>query len=80
VALLYTPPQWKNVGVIQGSLRFGQPTSYCVYRIAGVWYITQNAGVGQTTGADYVFTTPTIIDPSLVAGLTAFGQGTITTV
>jgi hypothetical protein len=80
VAYLYTPPQWRNPIILEGSLRVSIPTSYCVYRKNGVWTSTQSPGVGELDGADHMYYTPTIIDPSLVAELTAFGQGTITTV
>ena len=35
---LYTPPQWLNVGTIEGSLRYSVPTSTCVYRLNGAWF------------------------------------------
>ena len=83
---LYTPPQWRNYQTMEGSLRYSVPTSFCVYRKAGVWYSTQSPGVGELTGFDtdaasglqLVFYTPTVIPSSLVAELTAFGVGTIT--
>ena len=75
---LYSPPTWRNVQTLVGSLRYGIPTNYCVYRKGGSWYSSVSPGIGELDGADYVFTTPTVVPDSLVAELTAFGQGTLT--
>ena len=42
---LYTPPTWRNVVQLEGSLRCGIPTSTCVYRQSGVWHNVQTAGM-----------------------------------
>ena len=90
MANLYSPPTWNNVSVLRGSLRVKQPTCYLVYRQGGVWNSVQSPGMGTpdvtqvdtdaASGLKLFFYTPTIIPNSLVAQLTAFGQGTITTV
>ena len=49
---LYRPPTWRNVAIIEGSLRYGVPTSTCVYRQGGVWHNIQDAGIDQPVVAD----------------------------
>lgn len=77
---LYTPPQWKNVGIFEGSLRYGVPTSFCVYQMNGVWHSVQTPGVDQLTGAKYVFPSPVVVSDALAASLATFGVGTLSAV
>lgn len=80
VEFLYTPPLWRNVQFIMGSLRYSIPTSYCVYKKNGIWYAVQSVSVGELTGADPVYYTPTIVNSATATELAAFGQGTLTEV
>lgn len=80
MAYLYTPPQWRNVQIMEGALRYGIPTSTVTYKLNGVWYNTQTPAIGETDGATWMFYTPTIVDSATAAELTAFGVGTVTTV
>ena len=77
---LYTPPQWRNVGIFEGSLRYSIPTSYCVYKKNGSWVSTQNPGVDELTGATYVFPSPVVVSDALATELTSFGVGTLSAV
>jgi hypothetical protein len=77
---LYTPPQWKNVGIFQGSLRYGVQTSYCVYQKAGQWVSTQSPAVDELNGATYVFPTPVVVSDALATSLATFGVGTLSAV
>lgn len=54
---LYTPPQWRAVAMMTGSLRVSVPVSTCVYRRGGVWHNVQVAGEQDVTGID-VWTDP----------------------
>lgn len=75
MAYLYTPPQWRNYGIFEGSLRYSVPTSWCVYRKAGNWVASQSPGVGDIDSTvDIVIQGPTVIDPSLVTPLTTFNS------
>ena len=85
---LYTPPQWKNVSVLEGGLHVGIPTSYCVYRSSGTWYSVQSVGMGNpdiatqvdidaATGFRLFFTKPMVVPSTLQPELAAFGQGTL---
>lgn len=49
---LYTPPQWRNVQVMEGALRYGVLTSTVVYRQGGVWHNVMTAGVDNPVVAD----------------------------
>ena len=87
---LYTPPQWRHIIQLEGSLRVGIPTSFCVYRKGGVWHSTQTPAVDELTGVDFytdpasglgmtlLFDRPKVIPGSLQPDLAAFGQGTLT--
>lgn len=77
---LYTPPQWRNIATIKGSLRYGVMTSYCVYRKNGQWVSTQSPGVDELTGASYVFPSPVVVSDALATELTVFGVGTLSAV
>lgn len=77
---LYTPPTWRHVGMLRGSLTFGITTCVCVYRQGGVWYQVTTAGpqvfdlaidTDAATGTYLFFTRPTSVPDSLVAELTA---------
>lgn len=77
---LYTPPTWRNVARICGSLTFGITTSTCTYRLGGQWFNTAQPGVGELDDADYVFTRPTPVAADIAAELIAYGIGTVTEV
>lgn len=49
---LYTPPTWRYVGMVEGSLRCGITTSTLVYRMNGVWFNQLEAGVDNPVVAD----------------------------
>jgi hypothetical protein len=84
---LYTPPAWRSVSRIEGSLYVGIPTSTCVYRRGGVWHNVMTAGeadvsaydvwIDPTGGPslDLFFTGPTPIpdDGTLVSQLLSHG-------
>lgn len=80
MANLYSPPTWRNVFTMEGSLRAGITTQTTTYRVGGVWFNTQAAGTGQLDGADQIFSCPTIVSDVLAAQLIAFGVGTVTIV
>lgn len=76
---LYSPPTWEHVQPIEGSLRYSVTTCTTTYKLAGVWVNVQVTGVGETTGADYIFTTPTVISDALAAEMQSAGvPGTYT--
>jgi hypothetical protein len=68
---LYTPPQWRNAqGPPFGQMRYGFPTSTCVYRTGGVWHNTlvsgpddpyKTADTDPVSGQKLFFVTPTVI-------------------
>ena len=73
---LYTPPQWRNVFTIEGSLRAGITTSTAVWRQGGVWSNALQADMNvlpdvDPSGLVLLFRTPTQIPDSLVAEMTA---------
>lgn len=77
---LYTPPTWRNVVTLEGSLRAGIPTSVCVYRQGGVWQQVVSPGMNVfdvpfdvSSGITLFFTRPTPVPDTLVAELTANG-------
>lgn len=51
---LYTPPTWRKVQLMQGAwaLRYGIPTSTCVYRQGGVWHNILEPGMDNPVVAD----------------------------
>lgn len=77
---LYTPPQWRNIIILDGSLRVGIPTSYCVYKKSGSWHSSQSPAIDELTGATYVFPTPVVVSDALATELTTFGVGTLSAV
>ena len=85
---LYTPPTWRNVGMMEGSLRSGVATSTIVYRQNGVWHNVFDQGFSNPDVADcdvylqpngqpmtLFFTKPTVIPGDLVTGLQAMTKG-----
>jgi hypothetical protein len=73
---LYTPPTWRNVGILEGALRAGVTTCTVVWRQGGVWSNTVTADMNvlpdvDPSGLVLLFTRPTVIPSSLVAEMTA---------
>ena len=76
---LYSPPTWRNIGMLEGSLRYGVTTSVGVWRIGGVWHSSTTGGLSNpdetqidvdvTTGIKLFFGRPTLVPDSLVATL-----------
>lgn len=81
MSYLYTPPTWRNVTQLEGSLRVGFPVSVCVYRQGGVWTQVISPGMNvfdvpidvDSSGLTLLFTRPTVVPNSLVPELTANG-------
>lgn len=61
---LYKPPTWRNVTHLGGALYCGVPTSTVVFRMDGVWYNQQTAGMDAPVIGD--------IDVDADSGLTLF--------
>lgn len=66
--------------MFKGSLRFSIPTSYCVYKKAGVWVSTQSPAVDELTGATYTFPSPVVVSDALATELAGTGIGTLSAV
>lgn len=49
---LYTPPMWRNPSVMGWALRASVNTSTVVFRLNGVWYNQETAGIDQPVIAD----------------------------
>lgn len=75
MSYLYSPPTWRHAFSLDGALIAGITTSTCVYRQAGVWYNTLDAGpdvVPDTeSGTLLFFTRPTVVPDALQAELAA---------
>lgn len=83
---LYTPPTWRHVIEIgKSALVYGVATSTLVYRLAGVWYNVQEAGmdnpvvdhvdIDSRTGLKLFFSTPVVVPGSLHDELAAVTKG-----
>lgn len=80
-AYRYVPPTWRNVGMLEGSLRFGVTTPTVVYRLNGVWHNVQQAGmddpivtnvdIDAASGLRLFFTKPMVVPGWLYAELNA---------
>lgn len=70
---LYSPPTWKNVERIKGSLRYYVETCTTTYRLAGQWGNVQNPGMGTLDVADFVFNRPTVVSDALAVEMQAAG-------
>lgn len=76
---LYSPPTWRHVQVMEGALRYGVATSTLVYRLGGVWYNQELAGIDQpvvddcdtdaASGLRLFFTHPIVVPGSLYDAL-----------
>lgn len=81
MTLLYTPPTWRNVVTLEGSLRVGFPVSVSVYRQGGVWAQVVSPGPNvfdvpidvDPSGLTLLFTRPTVVPNSLSPELTLYG-------
>lgn len=81
MSYLYSPPTWRHVQIMEGSLRYGIATNTLVYRQGGVWYNQELAGIDDpvvascdtdaASGLFLFFTCPTVVPDSLHDALAA---------
>lgn len=87
MSYLYTPPMFRMVQALEGSLRYGITTCTLVYRQGGVWHNQATAGMDDPvvldvdvdpSGLRLFFTRPTVVPDSLhdeLAAVTAADPG-----
>jgi len=68
---LYSPPTWNEVSVLKGALSTTMSACFATYLKTGVWHTVQTLQIGEADGADYLFTTPTVISDTLATTMQA---------
>ncbi len=71
---IYTPPTWRQIEQLIGSLRYGFPVYTITYKLNGSWHNQNTVGIGETTGATNFYNLPTVISDATATEMQAAGM------